>query len=146
MASTRETRRHRTLSVRWRIVVSILMVTALGLAASGVASYLVQREQVLTIIDDQLLRTVPELKTIAAGDTSAAPLTSVGAVLRAAMQQIIPASNESVLGFIDGMPALVPAANLPFRISLKHNQTEIKIPSTADRWIQAKGAPINKHV
>lgn len=92
------------------------MVTALGLAASGVASYLVQREQVLTIIDDQLLRTVPELKTIAAGDTSAAPLTSVGAVLRAAMQQIIPASNESVLGFIDGKPALVPAANLPFRI------------------------------
>ena len=46
------------------------MVTALGLAASGVASYLVQRQQVLTIIDYQLLRTVPGLKTIAAGTGS----------------------------------------------------------------------------
>src|SRR5450759_3034914 len=106
----------RILSVRSRIVVAILAVAAFGLAASGVASYLVQRNAVLAAVDAQLLHTVPNLKTIAAGKTSAAPLTSVDAVLRVAMQQLIPASNESVLGFVDKKPALVPAVNLPFRI------------------------------
>src|SRR5450631_4368419 len=106
----------RVLSVRSRIVVAILAVAALGLAASGVASYVVQRRAVLAAVDAQLLHTVPSLKTIASGKTSAAPLTSVDAVLRVAMQQLIPASNESVLGFIDKKPALVPAVNLPFRI------------------------------
>jgi two-component system, OmpR family, sensor kinase len=106
----------RRLSVRVRIVVSILAVTAFGLAASGVASYLVQRERVLSGVDDQLLHSVSELKMIAAGQTSASPPASVEALLRVAMQQMIPAANESVVGFIDGSPALVPAANLPFRI------------------------------
>src|SRR5450759_3395121 len=45
-----------------------------------------------------------------------APVTTVDSVLRLSMQQVIPASNESMLGFIDGKPALVPAVNLPFRI------------------------------
>lgn len=106
----------RTLSVRSRIVVAILVVAAFGLAASGVASYLVQRQGVLAAVDAQLLNTVPNLKTIASGKTSGVPLTSVDAVLRVAMQQVIPASNESALGFIDGKAALVPAVNLPFRI------------------------------
>ncbi len=106
----------RPLSVRSRIVVSILAVTALGLAASGVASYLVQRERVLASVDSQLLQVVSELKTVASGATSAAPPTTVDATLRAAMQQIIPAANESVLGFVDGKPSLVPAATLPFHL------------------------------
>jgi len=109
-------RRRRILSVRSRIVVSILAVAGLGLAASGVASYLVQRQGVLRAVDAQLLNTVPNLNTIASGKTSDVPLTSVDAVLRLAMQQMIPAANESVLGFIDKRPVLVPAVNLPFRI------------------------------
>jgi two-component system OmpR family sensor kinase len=97
-------------------VVAILGVTAFGLAASGGASYLVQRQGVLAAVDAQLLHTVPNLKTIASGKTSPAPLTSIDAVLRVSMQQVIPAANESVLGFVDGKAALVPAVNLPFRI------------------------------
>jgi two-component system, OmpR family, sensor kinase len=97
-------------------VVAILVVAAFGLAASGVASYLVQRRGVLAAVDTQLLHTVPNLKTIASGKTSGVPLTSVDALLRVALQQVIPAANESVLGFVDGKAALVPAVNLPFRI------------------------------
>lgn len=110
------TGRRRVLSVRSRILIAILVVAALGLAASGVASYLVQRKGVLAAVDAKLLRTVPNLKAIAAGKTSEASLKSVDSVLRVTMQQLIPASNESVLGFIDAKPALVPAVNLPFRI------------------------------
>ena len=106
----------RSLSVRSRILVAILVVSAFGLAGSGVASYLVQRKEILAAVDAHLLHTVPNLKTIAAGKTTGAPLRSVDSVLRVAMQQVIPAPNESVLGFINGKPALVPAVNLPFRI------------------------------
>lgn len=106
----------RVLSVRSRIVVAILAVAAFGLAASGVASYLVQRKGVLATVDAQLLRTVPNLKAIAAGKTTGAPLPSVDSVLQVALQQVIPAPNESVLGFIDAKPVLVPAVDLPFRI------------------------------
>ena len=108
--------RRRILSVRSRIVVAILAVAALGLAASGAASYVVQRKGILAAVDAKLLDAVPKLKTIAAGKTSAAPLTSLDEVLRVAMQQIIPGANESALGFVDKKPALVPAVNLPFRI------------------------------
>ena len=112
--------RRRILSVRSRIVVAMLAVSLLGLGASGVASFVVQRQGVLAEVDAQLLHTVPNMRTIALGKTSDAPLTSVDAVLRVAMQQVIPATNESVLGFIDGKPALVPAVNLPFRIDKDH--------------------------
>jgi two-component system, OmpR family, sensor kinase len=127
MIEPRERRRRRSkaggvravrwrLSVRARILVSILVVTALGLAASGAASYFVQRERALAAVDEQLLHTVPQLKAVAAGDGAGGPLTSVDAVLRAAMQQIVPADNESVLGIVDGTPALVPATGLPYRL------------------------------
>jgi two-component system OmpR family sensor kinase len=108
--------RRRILSVRSRIVVAILAVAALGLGASGAASYVVQRKAILAAVDAKLLHTVPNLKTIASGKTSAAPLTSVDAVLRVAMQQMVPGANESALGFVDQKPALVPAVNLAFRI------------------------------
>ena len=77
-------------------MVAILGVAAFGLAASGVASYLVQRQGVFAAVDTQLLNTVPNLKTIASGKTSTTPLTSVDAVLRVAMQQVIPAPHESL--------------------------------------------------
>jgi two-component system OmpR family sensor kinase len=109
-------RSRRSLFVRSRILVVILAATAIGLSAAGVASYLVQREQVLSRVDSQLIHTVPELKSIAEGKTSVTPPASVDGVLREAMQQIIPTTNEGVLGFIDGAPALVPAVPMPFRI------------------------------
>ncbi|MEO6201173.1 MAG: HAMP domain-containing sensor histidine kinase [Cryobacterium sp.] len=149
MANTRDRRprggsaadvRHRTLSVRSRIVVSIVVVAGLGLAASGIASYLVQREGVVAAIDERLLRTVPDLKAVASGTTTETaqnsalpvPLTSVEAILRVAMKQVIPATNESVLGLIDGAPALVPAANLPFRMD-KDTALVARIVREADR-------------
>lgn len=109
-------RRRRTLSVRARILLSILAATALGLVAAGVASYLVQGERVRSAVDDQLLHSVSELKAIAAGETSDAPPSSVEGLLELAMQQLVPAVNEGVVGFINGEPALVPPTKLPFRI------------------------------
>lgn len=125
-------------------MVSILAVAGLGLAASGIAAYLVQREGVVASVDARLLRTVPDLKAIASGattdttdttststSTEPTPLRDVDAILRVAMKQVIPAANESVLGLIDGTPALVPAANLPFRLD-KDDAFVARIVAEAD--------------
>lgn len=113
--------RRRGFSVRSRIIVAILAATAIGLAASGIASYLVQRQRVLSSVDDQLLQVVVELQAVASdSETSTTPDTEtpgmVEATLRSAMQRIIPSQNESVLGLIDGVPAFIPSSSLPFRV------------------------------
>ena len=108
--------RRRGFSVRSRIIVAILTATTIGLAASGVASYLVQRQRVLTNVDEQLLQTVAELQTVASGTDTATTPATVETPLRATMQRLIPAPNESVLGLIDGKPAFIPSSALPFRI------------------------------
>ncbi|TAM70408.1 MAG: HAMP domain-containing histidine kinase [Microbacteriaceae bacterium] len=102
----------RVLSVRARIVVTILLVAALGLLASGAATYFVQRERALAGVDQALMRSVTDLKAVASRDQA----TTVDQLLRAAMQQSFPAQNESVLGIIDGQAALVPAGTLSFRM------------------------------
>lgn len=99
-----------------RILLSILAVTALGLTATGVSLYVVQAERARSTVDDRLLRDVGELQAIADGETAEEPPTSVDALLRLAMQQIIPDENQAVVGIIDGRPALIPAGKLAFRI------------------------------
>lgn len=106
----------RSLSVRTRILISILATTALGLLAAGVASYLVQGDRVRAAVDEQLLHSVSELKAIAEGQSSDAAPATVEGLLELAIQRIIPHTNEGVVGFINGQPALVPSANLPFRM------------------------------
>lgn len=95
---------------------AILAITAVGLAGSGAASYLVQRERALAAVDSQLSRTVPALRAIAAGESSGQPPASASAVLREAMEQLVPAAHESTLGFIDYAPAFAPGGTLPFHI------------------------------
>lgn len=102
--------------MRTRILVSILATTALGLLAAGVASYLVQGERVRSAVDERLLHSVSELKAIAEGQSSDTAPATVNELLKLAIQQLVPATHEGVVGFIDGEPALVPSTNLPFRI------------------------------
>lgn len=109
-------RPRRSLSVRTRILLSILAATALGLAAAGVASYVVQGERVRAAVDERLLHSVSELKAIAEGQSSDTAPATVDELLKRAIQQLVPSTNESVVGFINDEPALVPSTNLPFRI------------------------------
>ncbi|WP_157155137.1 MULTISPECIES: HAMP domain-containing sensor histidine kinase [unclassified Diaminobutyricimonas] len=104
------------LSVRARIMLAILLVAAIGMGASAVAVYLVERRSALNEVDSKLLQVVEQLQSIAAGDAMARPPASVDEFLSTAMQRILPEPNESVLGVLNGAPAFVPDAQLPFRI------------------------------
>lgn len=104
-------------SVRSRILTSILLVTALGMAIAGGSAYLLQRERILNTIDDKLTATVEGLQFIADGGEAGQvlPLT-VEEFLTQAMQRVLPDHTESTVGIINGVPALVPSSGLAFRI------------------------------
>ncbi len=105
----------RVFSVRTRIVVAILLVAALGLVASGVATYFVQRQRALSQVDQDLLREVADFTSAASRAKNPAP-TTVDQLLRVALQETVPGRDESLLGIIDGKAALVPGGNLAFRM------------------------------
>lgn len=103
-------------SARFRILASILLVTALGMAGAGVATYLIQRERVLAQIDTRLERTVEGLQSIANGTGSDPAPQTVDAFLTEAMRRVLPDHNESILGIVNGKAAYVPSSGIPYRL------------------------------
>jgi two-component system OmpR family sensor kinase len=100
------------LSVRVRILASILVVAAAGMLAAGATAYLVQRERTLADIDAALTASVGEVRQIAT-DSAA---TSLQGVLGAVVQGIRPGTNESTLAVINGSAALAPGGDVHFRL------------------------------
>ena len=65
------TRPSRPLSARARILGAILAVACIGLAIVGSVTFLVQRERVITEVNDRLNAQVDRLTTVADGGSSA---------------------------------------------------------------------------
>ena len=104
----------RSFSVRVRILITILVVSAIGLAGTGAASYLVQRQRALSTVDTQLSNTVDALKAVTKdADTSG---SSVSNVLRAAMERLVPPENQAVLGLVNYAPTFTPSSKRDFQI------------------------------
>ncbi|CAN5276227.1 ATP-binding protein [soil metagenome] len=101
-------RRAFTVSVRVRILASILIVTAAGMAVAGGTAFLAQRELVLNRVDTRLTDTAARLRTIA----KATDYPTVRDLLTVAIQQITPDSNEGILGIIDGTATIVPGSQV----------------------------------
>ena len=100
--------RRLTVSVRVRILAAMLAVAAAGMAIAGGTAFLVQRERVLSYVDQRLDETVGRLRSIAAETT----YPSVRDLLIAAIQQITPDTNEGILGIVDGKAAVVPGSQV----------------------------------
>jgi len=103
-------------SARVRILASMLLVAALGMTAAGVSAYLIQRERVLSQIDDRLTASVDGLQCIADGCDGSVPPATVLEFLNQAMKRVLPAHNESTLGIVDGVPRLRPSSGITFRL------------------------------
>lgn len=120
-------------SVRSRILTSILLVTALGMAVAGGTAYLFQHERALIEIDDRLVSRIEAARLVVTGDTStvnspsegsstvaAEPqgvdVTSPRTALEAVLSRVIPGQNESSLGIVDGAPTFIPGVELDFHL------------------------------
>jgi two-component system OmpR family sensor kinase len=120
----------RFLSVRSRILASILLVAALGLAGAGVVTFLVQRDRVLTSVDDRLTSRVESARFVVTGDRNDFATTS--SALEAVIARIIPTGGESSLGIVDGVATYVPGVQLDFHLEKMPALVSRIVKETAD--------------
>ena len=116
-------------SVRSRILAVILIVTSLGMAVSGFAAYIVQRDRVLSTIDDELLATVEAARgivtgesatqgdaTVAVPESAATTFATVEEALSAVMSRLVPGRHESSVAIIDGSARFIPGTEIAFHL------------------------------
>lgn len=130
-------RRPVTVSVRVRILAAMLVVAAAGITIAGGSAFLVQRERVLSQVDQRLTDTATRLRAIA----TEKQYTSVRGLLTAAIQQITPDTNEGILGIIDGRSAVVPGSQVG--VSLQRDSALI---TRVNRETQAGGVILGTDV
>lgn len=128
------TRSSRPFSTRARILGAILVVACIGLAIVGSVTFLVQRDRVITEVNDRLHAQVERLRTVAGdegpvddpegtGTTTAsedldiADFTSVADYLYSAVARLVPARNEAAMAIIDGTARYRPSTLSGFDIS-----------------------------
>jgi two-component system OmpR family sensor kinase len=114
-------------SVRVRILAAILLVTSLGMIVAGATAYFVQRDRALQDIDSRLLASIEAVRVVVAGTPgsatsgsaevpSAAGFASPREALAQALARVLPDSNESSLGIVNGVPAYVSAIDQGFHL------------------------------
>ncbi|WP_345803170.1 ATP-binding protein [Microbacterium sp. AZCO] len=146
------TRSPRPISARARILGAILAVACVGLAIVGSVTFLVQRERVLSDIDDRLEAQIDVMRTVAGtADTSETDTTGSGDVeklnatqydnvqdyLKAVVRVLVTGRNEAAVGVIDGRPRYIPETLSGFNIA--DNQALI---DRAVAEVEEKGGPV----
>ncbi|GAA2970354.1 signal transduction histidine kinase [Microbacterium terrae] len=140
--------RSRPVTARVRILAAILAVACVGLSIVGSVTFIVQREQVLTEIDQRLGAQVARLVTVATPTPSPAPTTegeepeiavdplAVGdyddleEYLTAAVARLVPARNEGAVAVIDGVARYRPSTLSGFDISANRTLIDRAVAET----------------
>uniref|UniRef100_UPI00084859F9 sensor histidine kinase n=1 Tax=Cellulosimicrobium cellulans TaxID=1710 RepID=UPI00084859F9 len=97
-------------TVRTRMLAAFLGLSALALLIAGGAAWFLQRGQVDARIEESLRRSAVELQTLGESGVNPAtgePFTSSEDVVVAAIQLVVPARNEGILGLRAGQAPLV---------------------------------------
>jgi len=103
--------RRRTISVRAQTLATVLILAALGMLGAGVSTVLMQRNALNDRVDSSLKTEVDEFRAVAAAGTDPATgkrFTSVGQLLRVALQKQAPDRDETFLTLLNGRPQWVP--------------------------------------
>ncbi|MFE6969131.1 sensor histidine kinase [Isoptericola sp. NPDC057653] len=109
----------RGLTVRTRLLASMLALTALALGFAGATAFLLTHRQVDERIDADLVESADELRTLAASGVdpvTGLPFSSPEEVVVAAIQLEVPARNEGVLGLRTGKRPLVTQQEVEVRL------------------------------
>jgi len=91
--------------VRARVLGAVLALTALGMLAAGGSAHLTNRESAERAIEEDLARSVEEFSRLAAegeDPDTGAPFASASRLVYTALQRMVPAANEGMLGYVDG--------------------------------------------
>jgi two-component system OmpR family sensor kinase len=143
--------RRRVLSVRVRILATMLAVTAVGLTAAGGTAFLLQREQIVAAVDDELVIRLDSVRAVINGTApTAAPtpqspgapvdgtvppaqpqFTSLDQAVITILERVLPDTFESTVGIIDGEARYVPGIAQNFDISGNNDFLERVVNETA---------------
>lgn len=96
--------------MRTRIILVIIIVSAIGMLSVGVAVYFVERARILDQIDERLAANLVSARFIV-GDEQPGWESSLAA-LESVVMRMSPDDNTGVLGIVAGAPALVPGISL----------------------------------
>ncbi|MEE6294393.1 sensor histidine kinase [Georgenia wangjunii] len=100
---TTTARARRSLTVRERILATVLALTALALLVAGGTAFALQRARVDQLIDASLARTTEEVRALAADGVDPRTGTrfrDADALLYTFMQREVPAANEGMVAFV----------------------------------------------
>jgi signal transduction histidine kinase len=116
-------------SVRSRILASILLVALVGMTVAGLTAFLVQRDRIVSQIDDLLVAHVESARFVVTGESDAVAtepdaeqppagvtFTTTAEALEAILARVIPGRNESALGIVGGEATLVPGVDIAFHL------------------------------
>jgi signal transduction histidine kinase len=98
-------RRHVRLSVRGRVLASVLAMSALGMAVTGGTAFLIQDRLVdagITVALEQEVQEFRRMSTSGVDPQTGAPFTSVENLLRFAIEGNVPHRNETYLTLLNG--------------------------------------------
>lgn len=99
-------------TVRTRILLVIVIVSALGMLSVGAAVYIVERDRILADVDERLRASLDSARALVATGLGGQPWPSSQAALEAAVTRTSPDDNTGALGVIDGAAALIPGVPL----------------------------------
>jgi two-component system, OmpR family, sensor kinase len=118
---------HPVVSVRVRVLTSVLAMACLGVLLSGGAVYLVQLRSIGTAITASLEQEVAEFRTLAqtgVDPETGEPFGSIERLLLVALQRNVPDRNETYLTFLDGAPLAYNGGTRP--IALEQEPTVLE--------------------
>lgn len=127
----------------------MLLVAAAGMLVAGATSYLVQRERILSGIDDRLAGAVDDVQFVAE-DAQASTLTEL---LSAIVQRLRPGTDETAFALSGATSAIVPGGAIDFHLEkdaafVDRVRTESQdaivrgTASTADRTVRYVAIPV----
>ena len=134
----------RSFSVRTRILVSVLLVTALGMFVSGAMAYVVQANRLDDRIDANLEQEVEEFRTLAREGVNPGTgerFTTVEDLLVVALQRNVADENETFMALVDGQPEYLPRGEKPVRLDQEPAVTSALAELPADSPVVIRQVP-----
>ena len=107
-----------TVSVRTKVLATLLVMSALGMLVAQLASFVIQQQRQDTRISEALVQEVEELRTLAEDGVDPATgkeFTTVEQLMLIALQRNIPSPNETYLALLADKPFRVSAGERPFK-------------------------------
>ena len=111
--------RTRVRSVRTKLLGSVLLIAALGMATSETASYVVQSRALDERLDRSLRQEVDEfvaLQAVGVDPATGQPFADLEQLLQTGLARNVPDDNETSLALLDGEPLLTPLGRRPVRL------------------------------